>query len=562
MPSPQLGMSSPQTTSPKIAAVSDTAVLETHLRQIHAHYKGGQWAQAITHCESVIALIAQSEQMADSLAAQPSAKPSAELSDKELHNTELPNAARPHTQPLATQAPTTQAPATEPSATEPSATEPSATPPIPASPVAELHIAKGDLFVKQDKVAEAIDSYEQALELHPQQPELLQKIENLYVQKAQKVKAEQGVSAAVRVYLKALQTHPRLFIAYNRLRYNLMRYEIPVGDPILQEIVQVCQHISEKEPSILPAQVALGYALTKLGDKQTAIAAYQQVSERFTRRQITARLSESNPQAAVALSTKAQPPSFMIIGAEKCGTTSLFQYLRQHPDVLPPIEKEIDFFDMEYEQGIDWYLSHFPLGTEVASSEQATAKRWITGETSANYLYSDVAPERVFQHFPAIKLAVILRHPIDRAASRYNMMVRNGAEKRSFETAVQEEIAIIQKAMDRSTDGQTIPWQALNRCRHIGNSLYYYHIQRWLKLFPSEQLTVVRSEDLFAQPAQTLSQLYQSIGLSSHHEQDYPKHNAGQYSPVEGDIRQMLSAFFAPHTRKLEALLNRSFDWE
>ncbi|NJR70893.1 MAG: sulfotransferase domain-containing protein, partial [Synechococcales cyanobacterium CRU_2_2] len=167
-------------------------------------------------------------------------------------------------------------------------------------------------------------------------------------------------------------------------------------------------------------------------------------------------------------------PDFIIIGAEKCGTSSLYHYLRRHPAMLPPIEKEIDFFDVEYDRGLDWYLAHFPPMPQQPG--------WVTGETSPNYLYSDLAPERVHRHFPQTKLIVILRNPVDRTVSRFNMMVRNGTEKRSFEVAIAEELSQIQPEIDR--DGEALRPSVLNWHRHIGNSLYYYHLKRWLDYFP------------------------------------------------------------------------------
>ena len=152
---------------------------------------------------------------------------------------------------------------------------------------------------------------------------------------------------------------------------------------------------------------------------------------------------------------------------------------------------------------------------------------------------------------------------MDRTVSRYNMMVRNGAEKRGFKVAIAEEISTIQQATAESESGNEIDWRALNRCRHIGNSLYYHHLKRWLALFPRQQLLVLQSEDLFAQPQQTMQQFYKLLGLDSDcPQQKYPQHNAGQYQPADADVRQQLSDFFATPNRQLETLLNQSFHWQ
>ena len=231
--------------------------------------------------------------------------------------------------------------------------------------------------------------------------------------------------------------------------------------------------------------------------------------------------------------------------------------------MLASVEKEIDFFDMEYSHGLEWYLSHFPA--------QPTAQgRWVAGETSANYFYSNVAPQRVFEQFPQLQLVVLLRHPVDRTISRYNMMVRNGVEKRSFEQAILEEIELIEQAQARAqalslsaslSQDESIPWSVLNRCRHVGNSLYYYHLQRWLQHFSLDQILVLRSEDFFMAPEQTLGVLCQKLGISSPPAQTYQKYNAGEYEAVPGAIRQRLFDFYQPHIHKLERLLDRSFSW-
>lgn len=362
-----------------------------------------------------------------------------------------------------------------------------------------------------------------------------------YLEQGQQFKQDGQVEAAVRAYLRALQHQPRLFTAYSRLRYNLMRYALKPGATVFSEVIAVCQHIIAQNPDLVPAHITMGYALTKQGNLAAATACYKAISAQVAR--------QRQPIPTNWKAAQRRAPDFLVIGAEKCGTTSLHHYLSQHPEILSPVEKEIDFFDLEYDHGIDWYLAHFPpLPPQTG---------WLTGETSANYLYSKVAPQRVFEHFPKTKLFVILRHPIDRMVSRYNMMVSNGAEKRSLETVVSQEMERIQKAMT----ADDIPWPILNRCRHLGNSLYYYHLKRWLEIFPREQLLVLQSESLFSQPEPTMQQIFETLGLRHYSHATYPQQNAGDYQPINDDLYQTLADFFAPHIQKLEAYLGQTFDW-
>ena len=100
-------------------------------------------------------------------------------------------------------------------------------------------------------------------------------------------------------------------------------------------------------------------------------------------------------------------PDFLIIGAQKCGTSSMFAYLNQHPQMKLPDVKEIHFFDLNYSNGLDWYTSHFPPAS--------LSHRMVTGEASPYYLFHPHVPERVRLHCPDVKLVVMLRNPVDRA---------------------------------------------------------------------------------------------------------------------------------------------------
>ena len=520
--------SAPAASAPASASAA-TDPLATSFLQAQLACRRGDWASAIGQFE---AAIAQCKQRLQSEARTPKPPVQTQVARQTKLEQTLPSTVS----------------STVPSAVSSTAISAS------AQADAEIYKAKGNLFKSQGQLEQAAEAYKEAIALDSTLSEARIALSETYVSEAQKRRQASDISGAVSAYLQALKQHPLLPVAYNRLRYNLMRYDIPQGDPLLVQIAEVCQHVLEQHPDMLQPRITLAYALTRLGRSAEAIACYRQMGDQLARRQLNRqKANQTVDPASTASPDQPARPSFMIIGAEKCGTTSLYQYLRKHPSVLTPIEKEIDFFDAEYEQGIDWYLAHFPSIPTV--SQQPI---WITGETSANYLYDDAAPARVFEHFPSLQLAVILRHPIDRTESRYNMMVRNGTEKRSFDVAVQEEIALIEAAATEDD----IPWSVLNRCRHVGNSLYFYHLRRWLTLFPRKQLMVLRSEDLFAQPAETLSQLYQAFGLSHHPEQTYPKHNSGQYQPADSEIRRVLADFFKPHTQKLEALLTQSFNWD
>ena len=155
------------------------------------------------------------------------------------------------------------------------------------------------------------------------QAESLKKAEALFKQ-GEQLKHQGDVAGSVRACLEALKQQPQFYKAYNRLRYNLMRYDIADNDALLNEIVSVCEQNISRYPQLHSGHVALGYALTKLGRLEDAIACYRQASDFMTLRQLKA-VSATGPDLTSSLLPQRLQPSFMVIGAEKCGTTSLYQ---------------------------------------------------------------------------------------------------------------------------------------------------------------------------------------------------------------------------------------------
>src|SRR5262245_18320944 len=107
-------------------------------------------------------------------------------------------------------------------------------------------------------------------------------------------------------------------------------------------------------------------------------------------------------------------PHFIIIGAQRCGTTSLYNYLIRQLGVIPAAMKEVHFFDLNYQKGNEWYFSQFPeLGRDQ-----------ITGEASPYYIFHPRVPQRIKNLLPSIKLIVLLRNPTNRAFSHYQLQVQ------------------------------------------------------------------------------------------------------------------------------------------
>ncbi len=120
---------------------------------------------------------------------------------------------------------------------------------------------------------------------------------------------------------------------------------------------------------------------------------------------------------------------FIIIGAQKGGTTSLHMYLKTHPEIYMPSNKEAPFFSLDsiYTKGWNWYVKEYFTN---ALDDQ------VWGKATPHYMADPRVPQRIYETMPDVKLIAVLRNPIDRAFSHYQMSVRRGWEKRTFEEAM------------------------------------------------------------------------------------------------------------------------------
>jgi Sulfotransferase domain len=246
-------------------------------------------------------------------------------------------------------------------------------------------------------------------------------------------------------------------------------------------------------------------------------------------------------------------PDFLIIGAQKAGTTALYAYLRRHPQITGPSWKEVSFFDRHYTRGEAWYRGNFP---------NALRTRGLVGEASPSYLFHPLAPERVAALVPEAKLIALVRNPVDRAFSQYQHEVALGREPLSFEDALEAEGERLSGEVERMLADPAYfsrPWWDYT---YRGRGRYAEQLERWLAVFPREQLLVVPSEDLLAEPEQTHARVLEFLGAPPHRLDAYPRVFERQYEAMRPETRERLAAEFAEPNRQLYELLGRNLGWE
>jgi len=246
---------------------------------------------------------------------------------------------------------------------------------------------------------------------------------------------------------------------------------------------------------------------------------------------------------------------FIIIGTQRGGTTSLYNYLGQHKDVTPAVTKEIHFFDDNYDRGLDWYYEQFPSISKNLGKEKIP----ITGESTPYYQFHPLVPERVFKTLPKVKLIVLLRNPVDRAYSHYNHAKRVGNETLSFEDAIQAEGKRLEGEKEKLLEGkQSLTYQRLS---FLSRGMYVNQLKLWRQFFQKEQFLILKTEDFFDSPRTILERVFDFLGLENFEISNFKKFNQFKYPKMEEKTRKYLTEFFKPHNKKLYQFLGKDFGW-
>jgi len=244
-------------------------------------------------------------------------------------------------------------------------------------------------------------------------------------------------------------------------------------------------------------------------------------------------------------------PGAVILGAQKCGTTSLHGYLVQHPGVIPPLRKEVHYFDLNYPRGEAWYRAHFGRTEEAG----------LNLDASPYYLFHPAVPARLHALLPDAKLVVLLRDPVRRAYSHYWHERAKGREKLEFAEAIAAEPGRIASAEARLADGSLDRSADHQHFSYLARGRYAEQLERWFALYPRERFHVVRFEDLVREPLGRLNDVLAFLGLPAASRVDLEARNTRRYPPLDPATAESLREHFAPHNRRLEALLGRSLGW-
>ena len=267
-------------------------------------------------------------------------------------------------------------------------------------------------------------------------------------------------------------------------------------------------------------------------------------------------------------------PTFLIIGTQKGGTVALRKYLARHPNIVPAKKKEIGYFDQDisYRRGDCWYHGHFPLPHRLG-------RHGVTFEATPEYLYYPKAAQRIFSYDPALKLIVLLREPVGRAFSAWNMFRTLRYEHPDSLRAILPECdPVLRESISQMLSGDfpefnqavldeidgTLSGSAALEPSFVRRGLYHEQLLRYLKCFSREQILVLDSARLKRELGNVLPEVARFLGLPEYGTlpADLPLFHVGQYEqPIAASTRGFLREFYKPHNDKLYELLGRDFGW-
>lgn len=256
-------------------------------------------------------------------------------------------------------------------------------------------------------------------------------------------------------------------------------------------------------------------------------------------------------------------PDFLIIGAMKSGTTTLFHMLRQHPGFLPPLAKELQYFHQprNFRRGEAWYRAHFPRQSQVDAARAQLGYRPVTGEATPAMSAPGYA-RHAAALVPHARLVVTLRNPVDRAWSHYQHMRRNMLpEKLDFGSALAREQDWYARGLELTTDNFATLGPRLHKLGYVKRGQYAEQIEEWLRHFPREQFLFLNFDAWKSEPVAAATRIAEHVGLPAHSFQAAAANTGGYGEAMPEQCREYLTEHFRPWNARLFNLLGVDWGW-
>jgi hypothetical protein len=255
-------------------------------------------------------------------------------------------------------------------------------------------------------------------------------------------------------------------------------------------------------------------------------------------------------------------PGFLIMWGQRCGTTSMYRTLSQHPAVLKAVlHKGIHYFDTGYDHDQAWYQGHFPLLARAALVRRATGDTPLTFESSPYYLFHPLAAERISRDLPGVKLIVLVRDPVERSYSAHAHEIAREFETESFERALELEDERLAGEAERIVAEPGYHSHSHQHHGYLTRGRYADQLSRLEELFGRDRVHVVDSGQFFTEPEPVYDRALEFLGLRHHGYPVFERHNARPRSPMPETLRARLDEHFRPYDERLAAWLGAPPSW-
>ncbi|WP_426565838.1 sulfotransferase domain-containing protein [Angustibacter sp. McL0619] len=255
-------------------------------------------------------------------------------------------------------------------------------------------------------------------------------------------------------------------------------------------------------------------------------------------------------------------PEFLVVGGQRCGTTSLHRALRQHPAVVDAtLRKGVHFFDLKYGKGLAWYRGHFPLDVAVRVRSSRLGQRVIAGESSPYYMFHPLAPERFSRDLPAVKVIAMLRDPVERAYSAHAHETVRGFESLPFAQAIAAEEGRLKGEVERLRSDPGYVSQAHQHNAYVSRGRYVEQLTAMETYLGRDRIHVVDSHQFFADPHGVVADTLAFLGLDPDAPIDARRHNERPRAAMDPRLRADLEQMFADSDAALERWWGRRPGW-
>lgn len=254
-------------------------------------------------------------------------------------------------------------------------------------------------------------------------------------------------------------------------------------------------------------------------------------------------------------------PDFIIPGEAKCGTTSIYRYMCQNPDIYPADVKEPNNF-IHHPQSAMFCKCHYPLIFTRIFHENVRRGKFLTGEASAEYLSKHKTPAAIAGILPDVKIVILMRNPVTRAYSDYQMLKKYGVISEEFDEIAEKTMAwIADSDMDELVESSLQVEHSV--IRYVYRGIYVNSVKRWLDNFPRENIMFIKSEEFFENPQNILDDVYGFLGARGMKHPEFQVKKMGEYdTAISPDLAAKMAGFYKPYNEKLYELTGRDFGWE